>query len=153
MREQRNIYLAYGSNLNIAQMTMRCPEAKPWGTAILHGYRLAFWGGSGHAFATIVPAQGESVPVALWSITADDEAALDHYEGWPHHYRKEMVKVAWGKRSYSAMVYIMNQGRVNFPSKYYFETIYDGYNDFNIDPEPLFQALWDAQKAHLSRKQ
>ena len=152
MREKRTIYLAYGSNLNIAQMAHRCPDAKPWGATLLHGYQLAFWGSDNHAYATIVPAEGEYVPVALWSITAKDEIALDRYEGFPRLYRKEMVKVSWGKRSYSAMVYIMNHGKVGFPSKYYFETIYDGYNDFNIDLEPLFQALWDAQQAHLSRK-
>ena len=152
MREKRTIYLAYGSNLNIAQMMHRCPDAKPWGATILQGYKLAFWGNGGQAFATIVPAEDREVPVALWSITAKDEAALDRYEGWPHHYRKEVVKIPWGKRNVSAMVYIMNTGKVGFPSKWYFETIYDGYNDFDIDPEPLFQALWDAQKAHLGWK-
>ena len=152
MREKRTIYLAYGSNLNTAQMAQRCPGATPWGATLLHGYRLAFWGHVNNAYATIVSEEDECVPVALWSITAKDEIALDRYEGFPHLYRKEMVKVPWGRRNVSAMVYTMNQGRVNFPSKHYFETIYDGYNDFNIDPEPLFQALWDAQKAHLKWK-
>ena len=149
MAEKRTIYLAYGSNLNIAQMAQRCPEAKPWGAAFLRGYRLAFWGTDRHAFATIVPQKDACVPVALWSITAKDEQALDTYEGFPRHYRKEIVRVPWDKRTVSAMVYIMNRGGVGFPSKWYFETVYDGYNDFNLDPEPLFQALWDAQKARL----
>jgi len=151
MRE-RKVYLAYGSNLNIAQMTRRCPEAKTWGATFLRDYRLAFHGGSGHAVATIVPQKGCDVPVALWSITAKDEKALDIYEGYPSLYRKETVKVPWGKRMVSAMVYVMNDDRVGFPSKPYFETIFEGYEDFNLDPEPLFQALWDAQKAHLSFK-
>jgi len=125
MAEKRTIYLAYGSNLNISQMAQRCPEAKPWGATLLHGYQLAFWGRDGNAFATIVSQKDACVPVALWSITAKDEQALDTYEGWPRHYRKEMVRVPWGKRNVNAMVY------------------------FNLDPEPLFQALWDAQKAHL----
>jgi len=151
-REKRTIYLAYGSNLNIAQMAHRCPDAKPWGATLLQGYRLAFWGANNHAYATIVPAESESVPVALWSINAKDERALDQYEGWPNHYRKEAVKIPWGKRTYSAMVYIMNRGRIGFPSKWYFNTVFEGYDDFDIDPEPLFQALWDAQKAHLGWK-
>ena len=151
-REKRTIYLAYGSNLNIAQMAHRCPDAKPWGATLLQGYRLAFWGANNHAYATIVPAEGESVPVALWSINAKDERALDRYEGFPRLYRKETVKVPWGKRNVSAMVYIMNKGKIGFPGKWYFETIFEGYDDFDIDPEPLFQALWDAQKAHLGWK-
>jgi len=44
------------------------------------------------------------------------------------------------------MVYIMNYGTINFPGKGYFSTIYDGYLDFDIYPEPLFQALWEAQE-------
>jgi hypothetical protein len=152
MREHRTIYLAYGSNLNIAQMAQRCPEAKPWGATVLQGYKLAFHGVNGNAFATIVPQEGCEVPVALWSVNAKDERALDVYEGFPRHYRKEFVKVPWGKRNVTAMVYIMNHGKVGFPSKWYFDTVYDGYNDFGIDPEPLFQALWDAQKAHLGWK-
>jgi hypothetical protein len=150
MREKRTIYLAYGSNLNLAQMAERCPDAKPWGAAVLPGYKLAFCGTNGHAYATILPCEGSFVPVALWSINAKDERALDIYEGFPRHYRKEIVKVKWGKRNVSVMVYIMNAGKVGFPSRWYFETVYDGYNDFDIDPEPLFQALWDAQKAHLN---
>jgi len=152
MREQRKTYLAYGSNLNLEQMARRCPDAKPWGATLLRGHRLAFWGANNHAYATIVPAAGCCVPVALWSITAKDEQALDRYEGFPRLYRKETVKVPWGKRMVSAMVYIMDVGRTGFPSKLYFETVFEGYEDFNLDPEPLFQALWDAQKAHLNTK-
>jgi len=146
MRKQRTVYLAYGSNLNISQMLNRCPDAKPWGATILQDYKLAFWGGCGYAVATIVPQAGCSVPVALWSISESDEEALDVYEGWPRLYRKEYVSLKWGGRHVRAMVYIMNHGRVNFPSKPYFTTILEGYEDFGIQPEPLFQALWDVQK-------
>jgi len=146
MREQRTVYLAYGSNLNISQMLFRCPGAKPWGATVLPGYRLTFWGYSGSAVATIVPQKGCSVPVALWSITESDEDALDVYEGWPRLYRKEYVRLKWGGRPVRAMVYVMNHGRINFPSRAYFSTILEGYQDFGISPEPLFQALWDTQK-------
>ena len=152
MTEKRKVYLAYGSNLNMQQMTRRCPEAKAWGATFLRDWRLAFHGGSGHAVATIVPRKGDDVPVGLWSITAKDEKALDAYEGYPGLYRKETVKVPWGKRTVSAMVYVMNHDKIGFPSKPYFETIFEGYEDFNLDPEPLFQALWDAQRAHLKIK-
>jgi len=141
MREKRTVYLAYGSNLNISQMAYRCPDAKPWGATILQDWKLTFWGGRGSAVATIVPCEGCFVPVALWSITAADEKALDVYEGWPRMYRKEYLKLKWGGRYVKAMVYIMNHGAANPPSGNYFHTILNGYRDFDIDPEPLFNAL------------
>jgi hypothetical protein len=36
------LYLAYGSNLNIKQMKIRCPYAKPSGTFYMPNYRLVF---------------------------------------------------------------------------------------------------------------
>ena len=37
-------YLAYGSNLSVAQMAQRCPDAVYVGTAVLTDYRLLFKG-------------------------------------------------------------------------------------------------------------
>jgi hypothetical protein len=36
-------------------------------------------------------------------------------------------------------------GTVNLPGKGYFNTILEGYNDFGIDPVPLFRALREAK--------
>jgi len=151
MSEKRTVYLAYGSNLNISQMAWRCPNARPWGAMVLQDYKLAFWGCSGSAVATITPCNGNSVPVALWSITPADEKALDIYEGFPRLYRKEFLSLKWGGRKVKAMVYIMNHGSVNIPSKSYFTTILDGYQDFNIHPEPLFQALLETREKRSQR--
>ncbi len=144
MREKRTVYLVYGSNLNIAQMRYRCPGAKPLGATILPDWKLTFWGGRGSAVATIIKCEGSFVPVALWSITPADEKALDVYEGWPRLYRKEYLRLKWRGKNVKAMVYIMNHGAVNIPSRGYFATILNGYRDFSIDPEPLFQALSEA---------
>ena len=48
----RKIYLAYGSNLNLAQMKKRCPEAKVIGKANLRDYQLLFRGAGKGADAT-----------------------------------------------------------------------------------------------------
>ena len=146
MRDKRTVYLAYGSNLNISQMTRRCPEAKPWGATVLQDYKLAFWGNCGNAVATIIPQKGCFVPVALWSVTSADEKALDVYEGYPWLYRKEYLQLKWGGRHVKAMVYIMNRGAVNIPSKHYFSTILNGYKDFGLSPETLYQVFWEAQR-------
>ncbi len=110
---KRHYYLCYGSNLNIRQMELRCPQAKPVGVVMLEGYELVFRG-----VATVEPKRGSSVPCGLWLITDRDEAALDTYEGWPHLYRKEMVAVRYGKRALRVMTYIMNDGhRISAPSR------------------------------------
>ena len=46
-------YLAYGSNLNIRQMQMRCPGAKPVGTMVLEDYELLFKGSKTGSYLTI----------------------------------------------------------------------------------------------------
>ena len=39
---EKTLYFAYGSNLNLDQMARRCPDAEPVGRVRLDGYRLAF---------------------------------------------------------------------------------------------------------------
>ena len=138
----KTIYLAYGSNLNLEQMAHRCPTAKPIGTAVLNDYRLLFKGHHGSAVATIEPSKGHSVPVLLWEITPADERALDRYEGFPYLYRKETVRVKLGKKTVTAMVYIMNVDySFNAPSSHYYHTILRGYSDNGIKSNVLINAL------------
>ncbi len=40
----KRYYIAYGSNLNVTQMRMRCPRATILGTATLKGWELLFKG-------------------------------------------------------------------------------------------------------------
>ena len=88
------LYIAYGSNLNLAQMAGRCPTAEVVGKAVLRGWRLAFRG-----VATIERRIGYTVPVLVWKLQPEDEQSLDRYEGWPNLYYKENLKVTLdGKR-------------------------------------------------------
>ena len=41
---QKRYYIAYGSNLNISQMRMRCPHARVIGTSVIPDYELLFKG-------------------------------------------------------------------------------------------------------------
>ena len=136
------IYLAYGSNLNLEQMSYRCPYATVLGVSELADYRLLFRGGHGSAVATVEPCAGSSVPVLLWEITPRDEEALDRYEGFPHLYRKETVEVILGGKPVSAMVYIMNEiYPVNVPGKRYYDTIIEGYTSSGLDIAVLDEAV------------
>ncbi len=40
----KKLYIAYGSNMNMQQMAMRCPKATPLGKYILEDYKLEFRG-------------------------------------------------------------------------------------------------------------
>lgn len=85
---KKRYYIAYGSNLNIRQMRMRCPSARIIGTAVIQDHELLFKGSQTGSYLTIEPKVGVSVPVAVWSVEAEDEAALDRYEGFPAFYYK-----------------------------------------------------------------
>ena len=143
------LYCAYGSNMNIEQMGLRCPEAAVVGTGFIPNYLLMFRGKYDSAVATIQPdrtsecGKEKGVPVVVWDITPNDEKALDRYEGYPHFYKKDTVKVQMNdEKTLEAMVYIMNNGYgVGVPSGIYFNTILEGYHDNNIDSEYLFKRL------------
>lgn len=144
---KKRYYIAYGSNLNIRQMRMRCPSAQIIGTAKIPDYELLFKGSQTGAYLTIEPKLGSSVPVAVWSVTDEDEAALDRYEGFPtFYYKKEMrlpIKgIASGKtRIRDCFVYIMHEERpLGVPSGYYMETCRQGYQSFGFNQAFLEQA-------------
>ena len=126
------IYVAYGSNLNMGQMAMRCPQATVIGGMMLQGWRLVFRG-----VADIIPDSTCSVPVGLWKITDECEAALDIYEGFPRLYRKEYIQ----EGDMTLMAYVMNNDSLTMPTRRYLDSIADGYKDFNFDSKSLIDAL------------
>ena len=60
---QKRYYIAYGSNLNIRQMRMRCPHARVIGTAVIKDYELLFKGSLTGAYLTIEPRRAEKFPL------------------------------------------------------------------------------------------
>ena len=148
-------YLAYGSNLHVAQMQRRCPGAIAVGTAWLDGWRLAFRGSKTGAYLTIIPDSRARTPVGVWKINATHEQALDRYEGFPTFYRKETMQVhltpltARGRaRDVEAMVYIMATDRPRgVPSQYYVDVCSVGYDCFGFDKALLLRAVSDALNA------
>ena len=150
---EKRYYIAYGSNLNIRQMRMRCPGARIIGTSVIEGYRLLFKGSRTGSYLTIEPQEGASVPVAAWAVTEEDEAALDRYEGFPSfYYKKEMELplkgIKTGKvRLRKVFVYIMHEDRpLGVPSEFYMETCKQGYQSFGFDEAFLEQAYADSRE-------
>lgn len=141
----KKLYVAYGSNLNLRQMAMRCPTAKLVGTGVINGYTLQFKGMPNGAFATIAPKENAFVPVALWEITPRDERALDMYEGYPSHYFKQNIAVALPDKTVNAMVYLMNLNmQFGIPSQRYYDTIFEGYTQCGLDTDYLNKAVDDS---------
>lgn len=138
------MYMAYGSNLNLAQMAFRCPGSKPYSTAKLKGYRLVYRGAPGNAHATIEPAEGKEVPVLIWKVPQEDERALDRYEGYPKYYYKETLPAILDASGMAveAMVYIMDKRKLpNYPSPSYVKTIEEGYENCKFDMQYLYDSL------------
>lgn len=138
----KTLYIAYGSNLNLAQMAYRCPTAKAVGASDIKDYELLFRGGRRGSVATVEPLKGSSVPVLLWTLKEKDLEALDRYEGYPSFYHKEIFDVELNGRTVPAMVYIMNDGHpFGSPSDYYLNTIMEGYKSAGFDTEFLEQSV------------
>lgn len=156
---EKRYYVAYGSNLNVQQMRMRCPSARIMGTSVIQNYRLMFKGSLTGSYLTIEPEKGCSVPVAVWEVTAEDERSLDRYEGFPSfYYKKEMelpvTGIRTGKvRRRKVFVYIMHEERdFGVPSSFYMRTCADGYRYFRFDLETLLEALtYSKEKTEESR--
>ena len=143
----KRYYIAYGSNLNAAQMKRRCPTATILATADLKGYELLFKGGLTGSYLTIEKKESGSVPVAIWEVNPADELALDRYEGYPNFYYKQNIKLTCkvfhtGEiKEIMAFAYIMHEERpIGIPSEFYLRTCLDGYKAFYFDKRVLINA-------------
>ena len=115
---------------------------------MLQDYELLFRANSRAGVATIEPRKGSSVPIGIWAISNSDEAELDHYEGWPYLYAKQVLSVKVKGRKVRAMVYVMTPGhQIAPPSAYYLRVIAEGYADFGFDTKPLLDAAARAKGA------
>ena len=128
------LYIAYGSNLNLAQMAARCPSARIYAKGVLNNWELVYRGAEGNSHATIERKSGSTVPVLVWEIQPIDEYRLDIYEGYPRYYFKKHIMVDIEGRKKKAMVYIMDERQLpGRPSASYVRTILQGYIDNDID--------------------
>ena len=148
MAKAKRYYIAYGSNLNIPQMRVRCPGARIIGTSVIPDYELLFKGSKTGSYLTIERSAGASVPVAVWEVSEEDELALDRYEGYPaFYYKTEMVLpikgIRTGKvRRRRVFVYIMHEERrLGLPSARYVAVCREGYNAFGFGQRYLTDAI------------
>ena len=94
---------SYGSNMDVAGMTARCPRSRPLGVARLARHRLAIMR---EGWLTVVRDAGASVHGVLWDIALADMPALDRYEGLGEElYTKSLQSVATENGARRALVY------------------------------------------------
>ena len=151
---EKRYYIAYGSNLNVRQMMMRCPTARLIGTSVIKDYRLMFKGSQTGSYLTIEERNGGSVPVVIWEVTESDVAALDRYEGFPSLYYKKELRLQYkdirtgGRRTVNAFAYIMYENRpIGIPSNFYMRTCLEGYDAFFFDRKVLAAAYDKCREA------
>lgn len=137
---EKLLYAAYGSNMNIPQMSRRCPGAANKGIGIIKDYEMYF---SYMGLANIQPEKGNYVPVVVWELTKRCEIALDSYEGYPRLYIKRIVPITWNGINQDMMVYILKEPYnqvIAKPSVRYFNCIKEGYLSHSLDLDKLNDA-------------
>lgn len=133
---KKQLYIAYGSNINLEQMKYRCSHSKVVGTSEIKDYELEFRG-----VATIVPSKGATVQVLIWELDERDLPTLNRYEGYPRLYRQEEMTFELDGKEVKGMAYLMNRGALSPPSRQYYNTILQGYRKNSLDEKYLQTAL------------
>jgi gamma-glutamylcyclotransferase (GGCT)/AIG2-like uncharacterized protein YtfP len=130
------LYFAYGMNTNRHSMAGRCPNARALGAAHLLGHRFRF---AHHADVQVD--RKCLVHGVLWSITESCLESLDQLEGYPFYYNRKWAQIEHDKKHCQALVYFMQPGhRSSAPSMSYFETVREGYQEFAVPQQQLWQA-------------
>lgn len=144
----KKYYLAYGSNLNLHQMSYRCKSANPIGNVIIKDYRLVYKGSADqYSYLTLEQSKNSIVPLGLYEVSYSDILSLDLYEGYPKFYSKYYIPIKINGKVKKAIIYIMNKNfDYHLPSQKYIDICTKGYNDFGFDKNILKQALEDTKR-------
>lgn len=137
------LYAAYGSNMDPAQMLDRCPHSPAAGTGWITAWRLTFGGedlGWEGSLATLVEDPDSHVFVALYDVTADDEARLDSWEGADMGlYRKIRLRVHTLDGDVLAWVYVLDAFEGGLPSARYLGVLADAAEKAGAPDEYLVE--------------
>ena len=145
MKPAKIHYFAYGANLSLAGMNLRCPGHQPICRAVLKNYRLTFKG-----VADIEPAKNQQVHGALYKLTPIHLQVLDSFEGYPRLYiRKTLPVFARSGKQVDAIVYLMNDyHQYASPSSDYLTTILSGCRQWKLPEEHIHSILANALNPH-----
>jgi len=133
------LYFAYGSNMDLAQMSNRCERAATVSTAKLPSYRFII---NSRGVATVVQDPSSVVQGLLWRISREDERSLDHHEGVTHGlYKKTFMRVALPSgKEIKALVYVATDSTPGEPRPGYMEKIVSAAEECGL-PEAYIERL------------
>ena len=134
LKSDKILYFAYGANLDLRGMELRCPGHIPIGRAVLHNYRLMFKG-----VADIEPAANHIVHGALYEITQEHLRSLDRFEGYPRLYTRKILPVLTDEdKEFQAIVYLMNNCRqYSSPHRGYLDIILSGCRQWQLPQDHI----------------
>jgi len=137
----RYLYAGYGSNLNLDQMTRRCPGVDIVGAGLLRDARLVFAYHLG-----IVPDKDSTTLVGVFKVTAADVAALDRYEALGRNYERILVTVECNGQAVRCFTYLKRDNALEAPTDSYYATCLEGFNNWDFDSRRLRHAREQARK-------
>lgn len=134
-------YFAYGSNLCVRQMALRCPDATDPRPATLADHD---WLINERGVATVEPFDGSLVHGVVWRLSDHDLATLDSAEGVPVRYRRDRLTVHTDDGPAEAWVYIDHRVDPGPPRPGYLERIIDGARHHGLPQRWVdFLKRWD----------
>ncbi len=145
-RATDHLYFAYGSNMNLEQITSRCFKPEICSIARLADYQLSFFGQSRRwdgGEATVVPKAGSDVWGVVYKLTLSDSERLDSWQdvrldgtGAYFHYPTVVTDAAGNE--YPVLLYKrFLSGEPTAPTGEYMKTVISGAVDHGLPVEYL----------------
>ncbi|HLR21311.1 MAG TPA: gamma-glutamylcyclotransferase family protein [Tissierellaceae bacterium] len=136
------LYFAYASNLSKDYMLSRCEDAIPIKKVVLKGYKLVF-----NQLADIVKEDGKVTMGAIYMISKEELQQLDILEGYPDLYDRMIVEVEDDRgNKYDVTAYMMVDKDLQSPPNHYYQTLLNGYKDWDLPLKCLEEALEISKK-------
>jgi gamma-glutamylcyclotransferase (GGCT)/AIG2-like uncharacterized protein YtfP len=138
------LYFAYGSNMDAAAMTARCPGSHALGVGRLVRHRFVIMR---EGYASIVRDARRSVWGMVWELALADMPALDRYEGVAGGlYTKIQQSVVTGAGPRRALVYVGRNAGPGQPRPGYLEGVLAAARDAGLPAAylPEIEALLQA---------
>jgi hypothetical protein len=129
------LFFAYGANMEVAAMAVRCPRSKPLGVARLMRHRLTLMR---EGCLNVTRDAHSAVHGVLWDVALADVAALDRYEGVREGlYRKALQGVATDSGAKRALVYFGANDGPGVARKDYLQAVIAAAHHWRLPPSAL----------------
>jgi hypothetical protein len=129
------LIFAYGANMDVAAMALRCPRSKPLGIARLMRHRLT---AMREGWLTVLRDTRTNVYGVLWDVALADVASLDRYEEIGSGlYVKRLQIVTTTRGAKRALVYIGANAGPGIARADYLEAVTAAARQWRLPPAAL----------------